>query len=165
MSRGKITRFLGIEGLLVLDEDTLYEIHRRIEEPRVAYRLSNAFQRSVESRQPGIKWLRYIIVWYDNSLIKVKAVRISGLHFPSEKLSAEQKKYRFLIDERICFRKLISRPALGLSPPSVPGLIMPLLPARPHPARPAPATTGWHILPVNSLIIYSLKLNEYEPFF
>jgi len=162
MNRGKFARFLGIEGLIVLDEDTLYEIHRRIEEPRVAYRISNAFHRSVESRQPGTRWLRYIIVWYDDSLIKVKAVRITGLHLPSERLSAEQKKYKFLIDERICYRKLISRPALGLSPPSEKGFIVPLLSARPHTAT---ATAGWHILPVNSLIIYSLKLNEHEPFF
>lgn len=149
MRRWLLKRLFGIHWLQVPDEDTLYEMHRRIEEPRVAGRISKELRRSVNRKRPGKKRSDNILIWGNQLAFTLKFEKIRGPRQPFEEHKDEKKKYRFFIDERIYYRKLISRPSLGLSPPKVQRLIRPVFPAYPHPAA---AIMGWHILPVNSLI-------------
>ena len=136
MNTYRIIRFLGIDSLKLLDEDALYEIHRRIEEPRAAKRIAHEFRRTVKRHSPQKNRFGYIVVWRIRCECVWKFIRIAGQHLPSVRLTTELRKYKFLTDERIYYRKLISRPSLGLSPPALPGSTVPYKPGRPDYAAP-----------------------------
>lgn len=131
MRRHIIKRLLGIAPLPELDENTLYEIHWHIEEPRAADRIASEFGRSVKRKRIRKNFLGYILIWGNDFAFEWKCERISGPKVPFDKADDEKRKYRFLIDERMYFKKRISRPSLGLSPPEPAGSNRPSVSACP----------------------------------
>ncbi|HOW31193.1 MAG TPA: hypothetical protein PLP88_06475 [Bacteroidales bacterium] len=75
-------------------------------------KLRKAFKRGSRKRSES-----YYIAELVTAEISVEAVEPKGLRPPLSKKVKLSELYSFCIDERIYFRRLISKPSLGQSPP------------------------------------------------
>jgi hypothetical protein len=80
------------------------------------FRITIEFKKSVRRKYFGHLSVKFRIAGSDP--IEINIVKSTGLLI-RETVNKAVSGYSFIIDERIYYRKLISRPSLGLSPPEL----------------------------------------------
>ncbi len=73
-------------------------------------------KKAIKRRRNQRKKVYYTVEFVEDSFA-VDVVKPTGLRFPLSKKVKLSEQYSFCIDERIYYRRLISKPALGPSPP------------------------------------------------